>query len=301
MIIFIIIIIIIKYYYKLGYKFIDNHEMKKIFNAHYNKLNKLNILTIDIKMNQGTLIPLNIYQTWYTLDLLPDMKECVDLIKTTNPEFKYYLYDDKMCRQFINEHFTIDVVNAYDSLIPGAYKADLWRYCILYKYGGIYLDIKYKPMNNFKFITLTDKEYFVLDRPDGIILKNSWGLYNALMICLPSNPVLLRCIETIVYNVKNKIYGCNSLHPTGPALLGEIYFDSIEKINNIELIHNSVYTIKINSNGISLPRIKYITKMNIIYRNTIILQNYSNYRKDQSKNNKRSYGYLWEKKQIYLE
>ena len=33
----------------------------------------------------------------------------------------------------------------YEKLRHGAHKADLFRYCCLYKLGGVYLDIKMKP------------------------------------------------------------------------------------------------------------------------------------------------------------
>ena len=33
------------------------------------------------------------------------------------------------------------VRQAYDSLIPGAFKADLFRYCVLLIYGGVYADV----------------------------------------------------------------------------------------------------------------------------------------------------------------
>ena len=32
--------------------------------------------------------------------------------------------------------------HAYHALVPGAAKADLLRYCLIYEYGGVYLDIK---------------------------------------------------------------------------------------------------------------------------------------------------------------
>ena len=56
-------------------------------------------------------------------------------------ELEYFLYDDDECSQYIKTNFSSDVLTSYNTLIPGAYRADLWRYCILYKYGGIYLDI----------------------------------------------------------------------------------------------------------------------------------------------------------------
>ena len=56
-----------------------------------------------------------------------------------------------MCRDFIAKHFSEEVVYTFDKLKPGAYKADLWRYCVMYITGGIYLDIKMCPVNGFRF------------------------------------------------------------------------------------------------------------------------------------------------------
>ena len=36
----------------------------------------------------------------------------------------------------------------FKDLKIGAHKADFFRYCILYIYGGIYIDIKIFPQNN---------------------------------------------------------------------------------------------------------------------------------------------------------
>lgn len=63
---------------------------------------------------------------------------------------------------------------------------------------GIYLDIKYQPINGFKFINLAEKEHWVLD-------CNKIGIYNALMVCKPGNNILLQAIKQIVENVKTII------------------------------------------------------------------------------------------------
>jgi mannosyltransferase OCH1-like enzyme len=126
-------------------------------------------------------IPLNIFQTWHTKKQIPiKMYNAIQSIRLNNPEFKYYLFDDNDSREFIKKNFKSEVLYAYDSLIPGAYKADLWRYCVLYIAGGIYIDIKYKMINKFKLINLINKEHYVLDR-------NNIGIYNAFMICKPGN------------------------------------------------------------------------------------------------------------------
>ena len=79
--------------------------------------------------------------------LPPKMYECIRDNLTFNRvgvDCIHYLFHDQDCRAFIESEYPPDVLMAYDRLIPTAFKADLWRYCVLYKYGGAYLDVKYK-------------------------------------------------------------------------------------------------------------------------------------------------------------
>lgn len=229
------------------------------------------------------VIPLNIFTHWHTKDLKPDMLNAVNMIKDTNPEFTHYLYDNNDCRIFIEKHFEKDVLTAYDCLIPASYKSDLWRYCILYIYGGIYLDIKFVPSNGFKFINLVDKEYFCLDVKDSHA-ENTYGVYTAIIITKPNNIILKDCINMIVKNVKNKYFGHTSLFPTGPGLLGDTYFNER---------HMAISDIKLficHDNNTS----------RIIYNKHIILEMYSTYRKDQSHDiNNPHYSTLWNNRTIY--
>ncbi len=224
-----------------------------------------------------TNIPLNLYQTWSTLNLPPKMKENVEQLKIDNPEFTYYLYDDNMCREFIKTHFNKDVLYTFDKLIPGAYKADLFRYCILYINGGIYLDIKYKCVNKFKLIYLTDNEYYVRDR----LRNDNYGIYQALLICYPYNNILLKCIHNIINNVKNNYYISDSsgdLMVTGPFLMSK-YFTK-DEINNFKL------NISIKDN-------------NINYNSISILESYKEYRNEQKNSSSKHYSKLYNEILIY--
>jgi len=269
-----------------------------------------------------SIIPLCIYQTWHTKNLPPKMQQAVNTIKAHNPEFQHFLYDDNMCREFIRDNFPEDVLRAYDLLIPGAYKADLWRYCILYKKGGIYLDIRYVPFENFKFLNLTKKEHFVIDletfqeNPYFYRCESSGecGIYNALMVTLPGNQKLYKSLCQIVCNVKNKFYGKNSLEPTGPNLLKK-YFTDYEKLS-IELKHdfyvpkNDYISEHNNSEHNNSEHNKYSVNK---YENTFnennkiikmnsytILKCYEGYKNELKQySNKKHYGELWEKKNIY--
>ncbi len=248
----------------------------------YNKPSKKQINDIKRTLNipypmksyYNNIIPLNIFQTWVSKNLPKKMSDTIEKMKQNNPAFKHYLFDDNDCREFIKDNFNVEILNAFDNLIPGAYKADLWRYCILFKYGGIYLDVKYKPVKGFKLINLTEKEHFVIDR-DNI------GIYNALMVSLPNNAYLWKAIQAIVLNVKNKFYGSSNLEPTGPHLLSKI----IPKNNLIDMRHD--YFINMDN--------RYI-----IYKDILIFKSYNGYIQESASNsNKSHYSVLWENKNIY--
>jgi mannosyltransferase OCH1-like enzyme len=244
----------------------------------YNSFRKL-VIPFQLKKTYNSIIPLHLYTCWHTKDLPPLMQENYTFLVESNPKITFHLYDEEDCREFIKNNFEQDVLDAYNSLIPCSYKSDLWRYCVLYINGGIYMDIKYRCVNGFKFISLTEEEHFVRDRPENCI-------YTALIVTLPKNAIMKKCIYQIVENVKNKYYGCSSLHPTGPGLLGS-YFSNDER-KQLEMYHEgSVIENKLNE--------WYIVK-----NDRIILINYHGYRNEQSKVQKNKYySIMWDEKKIY--
>ena len=170
------------------------------------------------KKTRRTVIPLHIYQVWHDFKDMPSsVKESIDTLKEQNPEFEHHLYDETMCLTFIKNNFPKRVVQAFDKVVPYALKADIWRYCILYKKGGVYLDSKYYGINGFKLITLTDKEYFCRD----VKIAHS-GIYNAFMICKPGNKKLLQTIKQFVKNTEDNYYGFTAVC-VGPLMMKQIF------------------------------------------------------------------------------
>jgi mannosyltransferase OCH1-like enzyme len=228
-------------------------------------------------------IPLKIFCTWHTKELPPFMKQNFEILKSNNDEFEVILYDNDDCLDFLQKNFPEGIANAYIALKPGAYKADLWRLCILYKYGGIYSDIKIRSVNDFKLIELTDKEYFVDFGIyyDEINKKKYRYVDNGFMVCKPQNPILLECINLIVENVKNKYYGFTPFDITGPTLLGKM----CEKYNAPLFIS---HTKEANSKDI------------FIKDNKIILEFYPEYREEQKNTGKTAhYSELWKQKDVF--
>jgi hypothetical protein len=249
-----------------------NNKIKEI-NERRSNLNKQFVL----KQKYDSVIPLKLFTCWHTKDLPPFMKNNVEYVKQSNPRFEHYLFDEDECRSFILNNFGHDVFNAYNNLIPDSYKADLWRYCILYINGGIYYDIKFRNINNFKFIALTEKEFFVRD-----IEYSGKGTLTGLISVKPKNEMMFKCIQQIVENVKNKYYGYSSLEPTGPILLGSLFTE--EEKNNMELY---LGILKINNN---------IDKLCVYYNDFVILDFYPEYRSEKQNTH---YSEFWNNKNIY--
>jgi mannosyltransferase OCH1-like enzyme len=224
-------------------------------------------------------IPKKIFTMWHTLDLPPFMKKTVDIMKDTHNDFEYYIYDQSMCENFLKEYFTDEILWASNSLIPFAYKSDLWRYCLLYIYGGIYYDIKFQTINDFTFHKFLDREYFCNDTFE---FNNGFNTINGLLICKPRNSYILKAIKSICQNIHDNYYGENSLMPAGPGLLGIIFppKDYKMRIGNRDID---------NTNTIFLD-------------NKPIIKGYIEYRDEQKLyKDQLYYGESWTKRNIYLK
>ncbi len=54
----------------------------------------------------------------------------------------YLVVGDEASRREVQESGIPNFIEAYDALIPGSFKADMMRYYLLYRYGGVYADDK---------------------------------------------------------------------------------------------------------------------------------------------------------------
>jgi len=67
-------------------------------------------------------VPTVIYNSWHSNKVPPKMKENIYSLIDNNREFDYYLYSDDDSAKYIEEHFSLDVLNAFHVLKPGAFK-----------------------------------------------------------------------------------------------------------------------------------------------------------------------------------
>jgi len=164
--------------------------------------------------------PKDVYMTYYDLDKIPGY--VLENIYRYCKGFKIHIYNDDMCKQFLLEYYGERAVEIFKSFKKGAHKADFWRYCILYSFGGYYFDIKtyfQKPIKNI-FTENGNTMYMVICDGDSCI-------YNGIIVTPPNNPILYKEIRYMFKNNKPRIYReyvnhlLETLQNEGASKLGE--------------------------------------------------------------------------------
>jgi len=238
---------------------------KSLFNSKQIVIKTNEQLKIYNEYNQK--IPKKIFQTWKTNKMEIEMENTTKIIKNLNPEYEYKLFTDDDCIEYIKNNFSENVLYAYNNLIPGAFKADLFRYCILYQEGGIYIDCKMIPYKPFREIIKPDDTCILVNNT---FETDSVSIYNAFICSEPKNNLFLECICQIVNNNLNLYYPNDPFAVSGPSLLYKIY----KKLNNqSRLLYHP---------NIGLP---YTNHNNGIFdesNNLIIYKTYKNYYKQEN-------------------
>jgi hypothetical protein len=158
-------------------------------------------------------IPRRLFQTFKVPDVPPRMFAAARSWWSLNPDHEYRFFDDEACRAFVREHFGSELERCYDALPAGAFRADLWRLCVLYRLGGVYADIDMvcrRPLS--RFVRASDA--FVVSAG-----RDRSCLFNAFMGSVPGHPLLERALE----RAQSLILGGEELDPftvVGPAGLG---------------------------------------------------------------------------------
>jgi hypothetical protein len=128
------------------------------------------------------------------------------------------------------------VLDAYQQLIPGAYRADLWRYCVLYIHGGFYADAKMQLHVPLTDLLPKDTQCLLIrDRYRKKRQGHDAYIYQAMMAFCPRHPVLKNTIEQIVAHVNEGYYGYDPLDITGPSLLGKVVNRSLGRAEKTTL------------------------------------------------------------------
>jgi mannosyltransferase OCH1-like enzyme len=281
-------------------------------NSHFDNLTALNVLKVlktyddllntDLSKIERTPggIPKLIFKTsWQTIDKFPkEMEDALEHTIVLNPKYQVYYFDDRDVHIFM-KNFGPSEYAAYTKLIPGAFKADLFRYCVLYTYGGIYSDIGHIVRKPFDSIIGDSKLVLVKDKPHNTYT----GIHNALICVTKENLFMKALIDQVVENVKNNYYGTHGLEVTGPIMMGKVFQCYYSNICNKEL--NEKYLTEKDNIKIYELHKKHLNPTYTHYviesgNNVIIDTKFKNYYKIMYPPTKtKRYEDLWKEKAIY--
>jgi hypothetical protein len=173
-----------------------------------------------------------VHQTWFeeiNVQKYPNTGRLVESFRQSGWEYRFYT--DDMMATFLTTHFPPEVRQAYDDLIPGAFKADLFRCCVLLIHGGLYADVDILLESNLDAVIGSDVGFlapfdsmvrppangardsmdtqtvylwsFAFSQP-GWETNNRMCIWNGFMAAAPGHPFLAKTIEMVVNNILNR-------------------------------------------------------------------------------------------------
>jgi FkbM family methyltransferase len=212
-------------------------------------------------------IPKTIHQTFEYKNLSSDLQSIVNEWSIENPLFFYKMYDKTEREEFIKENFLPEVYDAYKRIKPGAFKADLWRYCILCKFGGFYADVDTLCFGNLEEFIQKDVDFVA---PIDLFDPNlgTYNVANGFIGCIPNHPIMMSCIKRIVKWVELEEFPKYNLDFSGPGCMGKAINEHLGREENKSLIgyqgiHQRIMLIHFE------PQTEYIRSLS----NKKILQN----------------------------
>jgi hypothetical protein len=157
-----------------------------------------------------------VHQIWFSF--LPDPEttppNCAAMLELVG-ESRHRLWTLSSARQFLVDQFDDSVVAAFDRLKPLAYKADLFRYCVVLRVGGFYLD------QAVSDVTLPETgEHDFVGFGDLNNEFSSWKVANNFFYGRAGCAILDDSIQQVVENCERQYYGKDPHFPTGPSVLG---------------------------------------------------------------------------------
>ncbi|HEY0145104.1 MAG: glycosyltransferase [Methylovirgula sp.] len=154
-------------------------------------------------------------------DVLPErIAKNVASVRRLYPTAKHHLFGGDQIRAFLEDNFDPRILAAYDILLPYAFKADLARLCLLYKFGGLYVDLGVWMMEAPQ---IPADKAIVVFRDQYVPGGAAWAVSNGLIYAAPGRAELKLAIDLIVENVETRNYGADVQTISGPALFGRVF------------------------------------------------------------------------------
>ena len=142
----------------------------------------------------------------------PVFKKNIQKIKDDHSDWEIKHYTDKDIIEFISKNYDKKFLSIYEKINPdyGPARSDFFRYLLMFKIGGVYLDIKSSLEKNLNEIILEDDSYLISHWGQSFpnwgkhpLLKGQPAFQQWFIICQPFHPFLGLTISNIIERIKN--------------------------------------------------------------------------------------------------
>lgn len=161
------------------------------------------------------MIPKIIWQTYKDKkeNLTPYMLDSIKTWKDLNPDYELRYMDDIQAAEFIKAEYGDEWHQIFINCPVGVMRGDLWRYLVIYKYGGVYADLDtncLKPISNW----MSD-DYDMIVCPETSTHFCQWTF-----AAVAGHPLIKSVLDEIKQAFAEPIYGQpHFVHKmTGPAI-----------------------------------------------------------------------------------
>jgi len=157
-----------------------------------------------------------LYITWKTSELCSEEKQRMDSWTSLNPDYELKFFDDQEMYEWMKNNTDEMLYKCFSQVVCGSAKADIFRYALLYKYGGVYIDIDCRclrrnflsSLESYSLVTCVD--VFPRLIYQGFLFANK-----------PGHQFFKNCLNNIVYSFENRKHQYDVFSFSGPKLAAE--------------------------------------------------------------------------------
>jgi mannosyltransferase OCH1-like enzyme len=179
------------------------------------------------------MIPKIIHHIWMGEKAIPEMNiQCANSIKQVNHNFEYRFWKDDEINSLMRTEFS-EYYEAFDKLPRMIMKIDMFRYFLMYKFGGLYTDMDYMMFKPFDLLDYNIVIPCNRESATGEPLR----LGNCIFASVPNHPFWKSLMDTLFTIDRNAVDYKNdntideNILGTGPMFVYDMW-KSYSKNNN---------------------------------------------------------------------
>ena len=160
----------------------------------------------------------------------PSLVEISQSWKELNPDWEYRFWNKNDIETFLKTYYP-EFIPAYNAFPHNVQRWDAIRYLIIYKFGGLYVDMDYECTENISpMLCNTECAMGLEPEAHAFRIHVPYIVGNAFMATVPEHPYFKELIDTVFCTEKNSnMYSdlCELiLNTTGPCMTTQVYKNS---------------------------------------------------------------------------